>query len=80
MNILLTEFILSRNQWSISKWISQFDDYPTASTKIPTKHKAIIKTNYEETQLTEPIGNVYINIISIVTVSATNSVIVGEWI
>ncbi|CAK90292.1 unnamed protein product (macronuclear) [Paramecium tetraurelia] len=54
-NILMTEFLLNKLEMNIQDWLLIYLDYPALSTKLYVKNKQIIKTNYEETSLIEPI-------------------------
>ena len=54
-NILLIEYILSTKNLTIDDWLNKYQDYETISTKIYCSNKNIIKTNYEETEVVEPI-------------------------
>ncbi|CAD8186336.1 unnamed protein product [Paramecium pentaurelia] len=55
INILMTEFLLNKLEITIQDWLLIYQDYPALSTKLYVKNKQIIKTNYEETSLIEPI-------------------------
>jgi phosphoacetylglucosamine mutase len=55
-NMLVVETILNLKKWTVEDWSRCYNDLPNRQLKVKVKDRSVVKTSWDETQVTEPVA------------------------